>query len=176
MKELTNRLMMFTTNDNALIIDTLVSEIIDNNISSLEELKVLEHKYYNNLSLDKRVELAYKEMILDTYKFDNMNSLEINKYDEMKELFDKSSNLEEKIILIIKLYELLHYQMKFLDFRNFISHRFYGFPCGFQRCFYNNQRIFVHQCCMCKSIQYFQFQSFVVRRIHKDTIKCLFTI
>ena len=113
MKELTNRLMMFTTNDNALIIDTLVSEIIDNNISSLEELKVLEHKYYNGISLDKRVELAYKEMILDTYKFDNMNSLEINKYDEMKELFDKSSNLEEKIILIIKLYELLHYQMKF---------------------------------------------------------------
>lgn len=113
MKELTNRLMMFTTNDNALIIDTLVSEIIDNNISSLEELKVLEHGYYNGISLDKRVELAYKEMILDTYKFDNMNSLEINKYDEMKELFDKSSNLEEKIILIIKLYELLHYQMKF---------------------------------------------------------------
>lgn len=113
MKELTNRLMMFTTNDNALIIDTLVSEIVDNNISSLEELKVLEHRYYNGISLDKRVELAYKEMILDTYKFDNMNSLEINKYDEMKELFDKSSNLEEKIILIIKLYELLHYQMKF---------------------------------------------------------------
>jgi len=113
MKELTNRLMMFTTNDNALIIDTLVSEIIDNNISSLEELKVLEHRHYNGISLDKRVELAYKEMILDTYKFDNMNSLEINKYDEMKELFDKSSNLEEKIILIIKLYELLHYQMKF---------------------------------------------------------------
>ena len=113
MKELTNRLMIFTTNDNALIIDTLVSEIIDNNISSLEELKVLEHRYYNGISLDKRVELAYKEMILDTYKFDNMNSLEINKYDEMKELFDKSSNLEEKIILIIKLYELLHYQMKF---------------------------------------------------------------
>jgi hypothetical protein len=113
MKELTNRLMMFTTNDNALIIDTLVSEIIDNNISSLEELKALEHRHYNGISLDKRVELAYKEMILDTYKFDNMNSLEINKYDEMKELFDKSSNLEEKIILIIKLYELLHYQMKF---------------------------------------------------------------
>lgn len=113
MKELTNRLMMFTTNDNALIIDTLVSEIIDNNISSLEELKALEHKYYNNLSLDKRVELAYKEMILDTYKFDNMNSSDIDKYDELKELFDKSSNLEEKIILIIKLYELLHYQMKF---------------------------------------------------------------
>ena len=113
MKELTNRLMMFTTNDNALIIDTLVSEIIDNNISSLEELKGLEHRYYNGISLDKRVELAYKEMILDTYKFDNMNSLEINKYDEMKELFDKSSDLEEKIILIIKLYELLHYQMKF---------------------------------------------------------------
>ena len=113
MKELTNRLMMFTTNDNALIIDTLVSEIIDNNISSLEELKGLEQRHYNGISLDKRVELAYKEMILDTYKFDNMNSLEINKYDEMKELFDKSSNLEEKIILIIKLYELLHYQMKF---------------------------------------------------------------
>lgn len=113
MKELTNRLMMFTTNDNALIIDTLVSEIIDNNISSLEELKVLEHRYYNGISLDKRVELAYKEMILDIYKFDNMNSSDIDKYDEMKELFDKSSNLEEKIILIIKLYELLHYQMKF---------------------------------------------------------------
>lgn len=113
MKELTNRLMMFTTNDNALIIDTLVSEIIDNNISSLEELKVLEHRYYNGISLDKRVELAYKEMILDTYKFDNMNSSDIDKYDELKELFDKSSNLEEKIILIIKLYELLHYQMKF---------------------------------------------------------------
>ena len=113
MKELTNRLMMFTTNDNALIIDTLVSEIIDNNISSLEELKVLEHRYYNGISLDKRVELAYKEMILDTYKFDNMNSSDIDKYDELKELFDKSNSLEEKIILIIKLYELLHYQMKF---------------------------------------------------------------
>lgn len=113
MKELTNRLMMFTTNDNALIIDTLVSEIIDNNISSLEELKALEDRHYNGVSLDKRVELAYKEMVLDTYKFDNMSSLEISKYDELKDIFDKSNDLEEKLILIIKLYELLHYQMKF---------------------------------------------------------------
>ncbi len=113
MKELTNRLMMFTTNDNALIIDTLVSEIIDNNISSLEELKALEDRHYDGVSLDKRVELAYKEMVLDTYKFDNMSSLEISKYDELKDIFDKSNDLEEKLILIIKLYELLHYQMKF---------------------------------------------------------------
>lgn len=113
MKELTNRLMMFTTNDNALIIDTLVSEIIDNNISSLEELKALEDRHFDGVSLDKRVELAYKEMVLDTYKFDNMNSLEISKYDELKDIFDKSNDLEEKLILIIKLYELLHYQMKF---------------------------------------------------------------
>lgn len=113
MKELTNRLMMFTTNDNALIIDTLVSEIIDNNISSLEELKALEDRHYDGVSLDKRVELAYKEMVLDTYKFDNMSSLEISKYDELKDIFDKSNDLEEKLILIIKLYELLHYQIKF---------------------------------------------------------------
>lgn len=113
MKELVNRLVLFTNNDNALIIDTLVSEIIENKITSLEELKALEHKYYNNLSLEKRIELAYNEMIRDTYKFDNMKSSDIDKYDELKESFDKSSSMEEKIILIIKLYELLHYQMKF---------------------------------------------------------------
>lgn len=113
MKELVNRLVLFTNNDNALIIDTLVSEIIENKITSLEELKALEHKYYNNLSLEKRIELAYDEMIRDTYKFDNMKSSDIDKYDELKESFDKSSSMEEKIILIIKLYELLHYQMKF---------------------------------------------------------------
>lgn len=113
MKELVNRLVLFTNNDNALMIDTLVSEIIENKITSLEELKALEHKYYNNLSLEKRIELAYNEMIRDTYKFDNMKSSDIDKYDELKESFDKSSSMEEKIILIIKLYELLHYQMKF---------------------------------------------------------------
>ena len=113
MKELVNRLVLFTNNDNALIIDTLVSEIIENKITSLEELKALEHKYYNNLSLEKRIELAYNEMIRDTYKFDNMKSSDIDKYDVLKESFDKSSSMEEKIILIIKLYELLHYQMKF---------------------------------------------------------------
>lgn len=113
MKELVNRLVLFTNNDNALIIDTLVSEIIENKITSLEELKALEHKYYNNLSLEKRIELAYNEMIRDAYKFDNMKSSDIDKYDELKESFDKSSSMEEKIILIIKLYELLHYQMKF---------------------------------------------------------------
>ena len=104
MKELVNRLVLFTNNDNALIIDTLVSEIIENKITSLEELKALEHKYYNNLSLEKRIELAYNEMIRDAYKFDNMKSSDIDKYDELKESFDKSSSMEEKIILIIKLY------------------------------------------------------------------------
>lgn len=114
MKELTNRLMMFTTNDNTLIIDTLVSEIIENNINSLEELKILEHSYFEKgLSLDKRIDITYQEMLLDTYKFENMSSSEINKYDDYKEKFNNSKHVEEKLILIIKMYELLHYQMKF---------------------------------------------------------------
>lgn len=114
MKELTNRLMMFTTNDNALIIDTLVSEIIENNINSLEELKVLENSYFDkSLSMNDRINSAYGDMNKDIYKFENMNSSEIDLYDEFKNKFNNSKQVEERLILIIKMYELLHYQMKF---------------------------------------------------------------
>ena len=114
MKELTNRLMMFTNNDNTLIIDTLVSVIIENNINSLDELKVLEDSYHDsNLSLKEKIDVSYQEMVRDIYKFDNMSNDDINKLDELKSKYLKSFNVEEKIVLIIKIYELLHYQMMF---------------------------------------------------------------
>lgn len=114
MKELTNRLMMFTTNDNALIIDTLVSEIIENDINSLEDLKFLENSYFDKtLSMNDRVNSAYDDMNKDIYKFENMSSKELVLYDELKEKFNNSKHVEERLILIIKMYELLHYQMKF---------------------------------------------------------------
>ena len=114
MKELTNRLMMFTNNDNTLIIDTLVSVIIENNINSLDELKKLEDSYFDSsLSLKEKIEVSYQEMVRDIYKFDNMSNDDINKLDELKSKYLKSFNVEEKIVLIIKIYELLHYQMMF---------------------------------------------------------------
>lgn len=114
MKELTNRLMMFTNNDNTLIIDTLVSVIIENNINNLDELKVLEDSYHDsNLSLKEKIDVCYQEMVRDIYKFDNMSSDEIDKLDELKTKYINSSKIEEKVILIIKIYELLHYQMMF---------------------------------------------------------------
>lgn len=114
MKELTNRLMMFTNNDNTLIIDTLVSVIIENNINNLDELKVLEDSYHDsNLSLKEKIDVCYQKMVRDIYKFDNMSSDEIDKLDELKAKYINSSKIEEKIILIIKIYELLHYQMMF---------------------------------------------------------------
>ena len=114
MKELTNRLMMFTNNDNTLIIDTLVSVIIENNINSLDELKKLEDSYFDSsLSLKEKIEVSYQEMVRDIYKFDNMSNDDINKLDELKSKYLESFNVEEKIVLIIKIYELLHYQMMF---------------------------------------------------------------
>ena len=47
------------------------------------------------------------------HKFDNMSSDEIDKLDELKTKYINSSKIEEKVILIIKIYELLHYQMMF---------------------------------------------------------------
>ena len=65
------------------------------------------------MSLLDRIELSYEQMIKDIYKFDNMTIEEIKSLDEMKEMFNNSNDVENKLILIIKMYHLLNYQMIF---------------------------------------------------------------
>ena len=112
MKDLTSKLTMFTTNDNASLIDELVSIIIENDISSLEELRDLEDKYFSSDDMDNKIKYLYDEMIKDTCKFDNLDSKQIDLYDEMKDKFNTSKSMAEKLVLIIKMYELLNYQLK----------------------------------------------------------------
>ena len=112
MKDLTSKLTMFTTNDNASLIDELVSIIIENDISSLEELRDLEDKYFPSDDMDNKIKYLYDEMIKDSYKFDNLDSKQIDLYDEMKDKFINSKSMAEKLVLIIKMYELLNYQLK----------------------------------------------------------------
>ncbi len=114
MKELAEALRRFTNNENARIIDDLVSLIIDNEVDDMDELKELEDgNFVKGLTLENKANEAYLSMIKDVYKYDNMNSLQIDRLDDLKEFYNSSHNIEDKILYLIKMYDLLHYQLAF---------------------------------------------------------------
>ena len=111
MKELAEALRRFTNNENARIIDDLVSLIIDNEVDDMDELKELEDgNFVKGLNLENK---AYLSMIKDVYKYDNMNSLQIDRLDDLKDFYNSIHNIEDKILYLIKMYDLLHYQLAF---------------------------------------------------------------
>ena len=114
MKELADALRRFTNNENARIIDDLVSLIIDNEVDDMDELKELEDgNFVKGLTLENKANEAYLSMIKDVYKYDNMNSLQIDRLDDLKDFYNSSHNIEDKILYLIKMYDLLHYQLAF---------------------------------------------------------------
>lgn len=114
MKEFAEALRRFTNNENARIIDDLVSLIIDNEVDDMDELKELEDgNFVKGLTLENKANEAYLSMIKDVYKYDNMNSLQIDRLDDLKEFYNSSHNIEDKILYLIKMYDLLHYQLAF---------------------------------------------------------------
>ena len=114
MKELAEALRRFTNNENARIIDDLVSLIIDNEVDDMDELKELEDgNFVKGLTLENKANEAYLSMIKDVYKYDNMNSLQIDRLDDLKDFYNNTHNIEEKILYLIKMYDLLHYQLAF---------------------------------------------------------------
>lgn len=114
MKELAKALRRFTNNENARIIDDLVSLIIDNEVDDMDELKELEDgNFVKGLTLENKANEAYLSMIKDVYKYDNMNSLQIDRLDDLKDFYNNTHNIEDKILYLIKMYDLLHYQLAF---------------------------------------------------------------
>ena len=114
MKEFAEALRRFTNNENARIIDDLVSLIIDNEVDDMDELKELEDgNFVKGLTLENKANEAYLSMMKDVYKYDNMNSLQIDRLDDLKEFYNSSHNIEDKILYLIKMYDLLHYQLAF---------------------------------------------------------------
>ena len=114
MKELAEALRRFTNNENARIIDDLVSLIIDNEVDDMDELKELEDgNFVKGLTLENKANEAYLSMIKDVYKYDNTNSLQIDRLDNLKDFYNSSHNIEDKILYLIKMYDLLHYQLAF---------------------------------------------------------------
>ena len=114
MKELAEALRRFTNNENARIIDDLVSLIIDNEVDDMDELKELEDgNFVKGLTLENKANEAYLSMIKDVYKYDNMNGLQIDRLDDLKDFYNSSHNIEDKILYLIKMYDLLHYQLAF---------------------------------------------------------------
>ena len=114
MKELAERLRQFTNNENVRIIDDLVSLIIDNEIDNIDELKELEESnFVKGLTLENKASEAYLSMIKDVYKYDNMNSLQIDRLDDLKDFYNNSTSIEDKVLYLIKIYDLLHYQLAF---------------------------------------------------------------
>lgn len=114
MKEFAEALRGFTNNENARIIDDLVSLIIDNEVDDMDELKELEDgNFVKGLTLENKANEAYLSMIKDVYKYDNMNSLQIDRLDDLKDFYNNTHNIEEKILYLIKMYDLLHYQLAF---------------------------------------------------------------
>ena len=114
MKELAEALRRFTNNENARIIDDLVSLIIDNEVDDMDELKELEDgNFVKGLTLENKANEAYLSMIKDVYKYDNTNCLQIDRLDNLKDFYNSSHNIEDKILYLIKMYDLLHYQLAF---------------------------------------------------------------
>ena len=114
MKEIAEALRRFTNNENARIIDDLVSLIIDNEVDDMDELKELEDgNFVKGLTLENKANEAYLSMIKDVYKYDNMNSLQIDRLDDLKDFYNNTHNIEDKILYLIKMYDLLHYQLAF---------------------------------------------------------------
>lgn len=111
---LISELESFINEDNRGVVEELINVLMENNIHTYRELADLEESYFDkNMSLLDRISLSYKQMIKDIYKYDNMQVDEIRDLDKMKEEFNNSNDVEEKLILIIKIYNLLGYKMIF---------------------------------------------------------------
>ena len=69
--------------------------------------------FVKGLTLENKANEAYLSMIKDVYKYDNTNSLQIDRLDDLKDFYNSSHNIEDKILYLIKMYDLLHYQLAF---------------------------------------------------------------
>lgn len=110
MIELINKLKELTTEDNKYLVEHLIKEIKNNNINTEEDLKSLEDKHFmiDNKVLTRLEKIDYcKNSILSSYY--DADALDFATAQEYYKLCDKlkvSTNEEEQIELIIRLYSL----------------------------------------------------------------------
>lgn len=108
---LVNELLKNINNDNNYLVMDLTDLIIACKFNEEEELKKYEDSKFTIdgkvLSDEERVN--YCISILDpSYDYENLEYEEIQVYKELKNNIDKSSDLDTKIINIIKIFSLTH--------------------------------------------------------------------
>lgn len=100
-KELQSRV----SNDNIYFIEELADIIIEEKIQTLEELKMYESNYNNNLSIEEVIINRIKEIDNNPFEYDGLLHSQIGILKEERKLIE-SGNLENKIMHLIKYYSL----------------------------------------------------------------------
>lgn len=113
MKELIEEIEKHKVKNNSSICENLIETINDYNINSKEELLIHENNYFYDNNLDKKIELKYKEYIMDITRLDNATNSDIIKLKEYEAAMKRATNSLEKCKYLILIYDYLGYELEF---------------------------------------------------------------
>ncbi|NLC48018.1 MAG: hypothetical protein GX758_01480 [Tenericutes bacterium] len=106
MRELIDKLLDHTTDVNENISDYLVNKIIDNKITSLDELYNCE----NIIDCEEKLKKAYQKVKKNTYKKDMLDYKTTLEIERLEDKYKELNNKEERIKYIIKMFSILKYE------------------------------------------------------------------
>ena len=116
--ELIDNLLKNISEDNSYIIKSISSIIINNNINTLEDLKLFQSKkdVINGKELSINDKINYAKNIINSfpYDIDRLDYDEVIKYQRYKDIINNSKVEEDIIINLIKIYDLTCREIYFL--------------------------------------------------------------
>ena len=108
--ELIDNLLKNISEDNSYIIKSISSIIINNNINTLEDLKLFQSKkdVINGKELSINDKINYAKNIINSfpYDIDRLDYDDVIKYQRYKDIINNSKVEEDIIINLIKIYDL----------------------------------------------------------------------
>lgn len=113
MIELIEELEKHKYSNNDDICEKLIDIIKNNKINSKEELLAYENKSFNDSNLEAKIDIKYKEYILDVTRFDNATNSDIIKLKEYEYALEKATDTMEKCKYLILIYEYVGYMLFF---------------------------------------------------------------
>lgn len=113
MIELIEELEKHKYSNNDDICEKLIDIIKNNKINSKEELLAYENKSFNDSNLEAKIDIKYKEYILDVTRFDNATNSDIIKLKEYEDALEKATDTMEKCKYLILIYEYVGYMLFF---------------------------------------------------------------
>ena len=101
MNRLIEEIKKHQNSNNESICEQLIDIIEYYNITSKEELLEHENKFFIDSDLDKKIDIKYKEYLLDVTRFDDADNSDLNNIREYEKQMNNSNNDLDKCKYLI---------------------------------------------------------------------------